>query len=218
LAFSGIASAQTETKPNPSDYPVHADVAHATIAAEYLVHSIPTEQMMIATSDYLVIEVAFFGPKKQPIKISADDFELIVNHKKQAVSTEAPEFVANSIRNPDYAQQRPGLTVDAGAGPVDVGLGHPAPTSRFPDDPNGPNTPRTGKGPGGPNAPDPNGAGAEAPLTIEERVNRASLPLGEQLPPVSGVLFFRYAGKLKSLRSLELHYHGPAGETTLKLL
>jgi len=211
LFSAGIACAQgTTPKAKPSDYPAHAELTHATLAAEYLVHSIPTADGMVAASDYLVVEVAFFGPYAQHIKLSAEDFELRLNRQKSPLPRESTEIVAGSIKYPDWRQQHPSMTVDAGAGPAQIGLGHPAPVGRFPDDPNGPRSPR-------PNPIDPNAPGKEAPVPIEERVTRASLPEGEHVPPISGVLFFHYTGKIKSIRSLELQYRGPAGEATLKL-
>lgn len=57
----------------------------------------------------------------------------------------------------------------------------------------------------------------EQPVTASEVVVRMALPEGEASGAVSGYLYFPYRGKIKGIHSLELHYDGPAGKTTLPL-
>jgi hypothetical protein len=55
------------------------------------------------------------------------------------------------------------------------------------------------------------------PATPREQVEKAALPSGDVVPPISGALFFAYQGKPESIKSVELRYDGPAGKATLKL-
>src|SRR5581483_12296407 len=60
LAFVTAAAQAAEPRTAPSDYPAHIDSANAAIGAEYLVHSIPSEEGMLFAPAYLVVEVGFF--------------------------------------------------------------------------------------------------------------------------------------------------------------
>ena len=51
-------------------------------------------------------------------------------------------------------------------------------------------------------------------VSIDDRI---ALPEGEQLLPVSGLIFFPFRGKTKSIKLAELLYEGPAGKAALKL-
>jgi hypothetical protein len=51
----------------------------------------------------------------------------------------------------------------------------------------------------------------EQPKTIEESIANAALPEGETNKPAKGCLFFRYPGRMKSIRSLELIYDAGVG-------
>ena len=53
---------------------------------------------------------------------------------------------------------------------------------------------------------------------VQDRVQSASLREGQRFLPSSGMIYFPYRGKLKSIHSLELLYDGPMGKATLKLL
>src|SRR2546425_122394 len=71
--FAALLHAQgTPPKETPAAYPVRATLGEYTLAAEYMVHSIPAASGIVVTNDYLVIEVAFFGPKYSHLKLSSD--------------------------------------------------------------------------------------------------------------------------------------------------
>jgi hypothetical protein len=57
----------------------------------------------------------------------------------------------------------------------------------------------------------------ELKRTMQQRVQRASMPEGDRALPEAGLLFFEYRGKPENIRSLELIYSGPAGNATLAL-
>ena len=72
----------TPPKTKASDYPVHVQMDTVTLAGEYLVHSLPTPQGTLIANDYLVVEVAFFGPSFSRLKMSPDNFTLRINNSK----------------------------------------------------------------------------------------------------------------------------------------
>ena len=57
----------------------------------------------------------------------------------------------------------------------------------------------------------------ELKRTMQQRVQRASMPEGDRTLPQAGLLFFEFRGKTDNIRSLELIYTGPAGKATLAL-
>jgi hypothetical protein len=205
LATVTLLGAQgTPPKTAPTDYPVHVQVETVTLAAEYLVHSLPTTQGTLVANDYLVVEVAFFGPLYSRLKMSPDNFALRINGKGDPLTTEAPGMVSQSIKFPGaHPHLETTGTVNAGDGTVTVGPRPPP--SRFPGDGND----RT-------HAPTLSEVNEEN--SVHYRVQASSLPEGEHSLPRSGLLYFFYRGKAKNIRTLELFYNGPLGKSTLKLL
>src|SRR2546430_16644250 len=60
---------------NPGEYQAQAQVGAVTIAAEFTGHAVPTaDGDPLSTDDYIVVEVAFFGPPEARIKLSLEDF------------------------------------------------------------------------------------------------------------------------------------------------
>lgn len=210
------AYGQTTPKDKAADYPVRATAGTTAIGAEYLVHSIPSGTQTFIASDYLVVEVAVFPALGEPIEIGTGTFTLRLNGKKEAISSEAPGFVAASVKYPDW-EQRKNVEVQGGIGDAGVTIGRPPVVGRFPGDP----TPQQSRLPGAPKAPAPddrNGIEQEAPARAEDVLAQKALPEGPAEKPVSGYVYFRYRGKTKSIKSLELIYNGKSGPVTLKLL
>ena len=214
LIVATLYAQGTAPKQTAADYPAHATAGSFTLAAEYLVHAIPSPEGSYFTNDYLVIEAAFFGPHVAPVKMSAEHFMLRINGQKTPVMTQSPGIVGASLKYPDW-EQRPTVTAAGGIGNGQIILGRPVPVERFPGDPSarrGPAPPRV------PEQENPSGQTKEPGMPIEERLQRLALPEGEHVVPVGGLLFFPFKGKTKSIRSLELLYDRPAGKVTLKLL
>jgi hypothetical protein len=208
LATVTLAAAQgTPPKTAPADYPVHVQMDSVTLAAEYLVHSLPTAKGTLVANDYLVVEAAFFGPLYSRLKMSPDNFSLRINGRGEPLTPELPGMVAQSIKFPGV---RPHLetTGSVSAGDGTVTIGPRPPQSRFPGDGND-RTPV--------NQP-PTVTEINHENAVEYRVQAASLPEGEHSLPRSGLLYFFYRGKTKNIRSVELFYNGPMGKATLKLL
>lgn len=202
---------QIAVKEKPEDYAVHATAGAASIGAEYLVHSIPTHSQTFFARDYLVVEVAVFPGRAEPVEISNNTFTLRINGKKEIIYRDTPGFVAASLKYPDW-EQHPQAEVQAGP----VILGRPPAVGRFPDDP----TPGQNRLPSPPKAPTPDeqaGIDRDDPQTPDEAVAQYGLAGGSIEKPVSGYIYFHFRGKTKSIKSLELVYEDKAGSVTLKL-
>jgi hypothetical protein len=186
--------AQDAPRSKASDYPAHIAIPGMEIGAEYLVHSIPNEKGDYFAKEYLVVEVAIFPTGKDRLKTSSGRFTLRIN-KKSTLIAQSAGIVAAALKYSDW-EQRPQMT--ASAGPLVYG----APQGgRFPGDPT---TPRPLPTPV-PNQTDSN-IEKQSDLPIDEAISRAALPEGIIAEHVKGCLFFRFEGKLKSIKSLDLIY------------
>ena len=176
----------------PGDYQAHAEAGKATIAAESLGHSIPRPQgSPLVTEDYVVIETGLFGPAGAHLTISYDDFSLRINDKKNPQSSQPFGMVYRSLKDPDWV---PPESADSKS------------KSSF----------STG-GQGGNEPPPPVHMPLELQRAAQQRVQKAALPQGDRVLPEAGLIFFNYHGKIENIHSMELMYHGPAGNATLEL-
>jgi hypothetical protein len=198
----------TTPKSSEQEYPARAKLDKLSIGAEYLVHSFSGGRQMFIAKDYLVVEVALFPAIGQSLPVSAGDFSLRVNDRKQALSPQAPEIVANELKYPDPNAGGPHPMAQLGP----IVLGQPRPAERFPGDPDA----RSGPVPRTPDD-SPDGLDKEPPVTAEELVVQAALPEGEHHGPTSGFLYFPYRGKISHIHSLDLVFTGPAGTSALPL-
>ncbi|HVN04410.1 MAG TPA: hypothetical protein VMT86_08340 [Bryobacteraceae bacterium] len=207
LAGSLAAQYGTTPKANAEAYAAHATLGGLSLGAEYMMHSFSGHGQTYIVRDYLVVEVALFCPPGTVVTPEARQFTLRVNGRN-TLAPQDPEIVAVSLKHNDWGTYP---HAEAGAGPVV--LGAPQPTERFPGDPGRmPRVPTST-----PRDADPNGVGAQPPVTAEELVVQAALPQGEHRGPVSGYLYFSYQGKAKRIRTLELEFAGPQGDLTLPL-
>lgn len=208
MAAAGLLAAQSGTVPKtrPEDYPAHAAAGKLRLGADYTVHSFSARGRTFVADAYLVVEVALYAPRGEEVMVSTSRWTLCVNGKKQPLAPQAPQFVAASLKYPDWQNTR---TLEAQAGPVI--LGRPVPVERFPGDP----TARRRLPPRAPEPEDPSGAEKTPEPKAEEVVVETALPEGTQRLPVSGYLYFAYRGKVKSV---ELIYDGPEGRAALRLL
>jgi len=197
----------TPPKTKAADYPVEVQMGTVTLAAEYLVHSLPTPKGTLIASDYLIVEVAFFGPSFSRLKMSPDNFTLRINGKGDPLSTEPPGMVSGSIKFPS-AHPHLEATGSVGTGDGTISVGPRAPQSQFPGD--GKDRTPTGQ--------PPTVKEVEEESSIDNRVRNATLPEGEQSLPRSGLLYFFVRGKMKNIHTLDLFYEGAMGKATLKLL
>lgn len=208
LLFTAITLLRAQGAPpktQAGDYPVHVQLDSVTLAAEYLVHSIPTAKGTLVANDFLVVEAAFFGPALSRLKMCPDHFTLRINGKGSPLMTQSAGMVADSIKYPGIRPHLETTGSVTGADGGTVSVGPRPPTSRFPGDGN--DRQRT-----------PSVTEKHDEDALEYRVQSASLPEGEHPLPRAGLLYFAYSGKTKNIRSLELLYDGPMGKARLKLL
>lgn len=205
LSLAALLSAQSAPRSKASDYPAHVQMETVTLAAEYLVHSLPTPAGPLIAKDFLVVDVAFFGPPFSRLKISPDHFTLRINGHGEPLQAQLPGMVAGSIKFPD-STTHPSLT---GAASVGIGNGQvvigPRPPPGDGNDRTASTQPITQ-------------VQKEQEDTVDYRVQNASLREGEQSLPRSGLIYFPFQGRTKGIHSLQLLYNGPMGKTVLKLL
>ena len=189
-----------------AQYPASVSMQSGKLAAEFLGHSIPVPQGTFIAENYLVMDAALFGEGVR--QLSASQFKLRLNGKKDLIFPQTPAWVSATIKDPSWAGGRPQITMGGGVGNTGVVLGGPRSVERFPGDPTA-------------QRPQPAGTPARVetvPLaTLEEQIEQASFPEGQRKLPAGGLLFFAYKGKLKSVKTLELLYESPAGRAALSL-
>jgi hypothetical protein len=213
LAFCAISCA-IEPRKSAQDYPAHAESAAADIGVEYQVHSFSSDGQMYFTKDYLVCEVAIYP--KGPLPLTGTSFELRMNRSKTALQQSSPEFVAASLKYPDWTQH-PQLELGAGVGNAGVTLGSPPAVGRFPGDPS-----VTRPYPQPPRAPDDQTQ--ENPHKVEKTSKDAAqlaldtaLPAGRITGAVAGNIYFPFSGNLKKMKSISLILHTPSGDVEIPL-
>jgi len=174
----------------PSDYPAQAKVGEVTIAAEFDEHGIPTPEGVLSLDNYVVVELAVFGPQGTRLPVSFSNFSLRVNGKKNPVQAEPFERAGASAKDPEWAPpEKPekSSSTSIGGGRNDTSAPPPSPP-------------------------------AELRRAWAKRVMQAAWAEGERPLPRGGLLYFPYGGKAKGIHSLELIYSGEAGKTTLNLM
>lgn len=206
---AALAWADTEPRALPSDYPVHAVLAHATLAAEYGSRAISQPGDSYHVGNFLVVEVAFYPEKGPPMPVSAREFRLRLNQSTRELSAQSPGLVAGAIRNPGWEQYR-GVQGGVGVGPGGVVIGGPRTEERFPGDPQA-------RRPAQPKAPDRNDAKPGPTQSAAEAVEKYALQDGPAQLSRSGLLYFQWEGKVKDLKAIYLVYDGAGGRTVLKL-
>jgi hypothetical protein len=198
---NSIYSEGTKPKASAMEYPVHVTSGSLSIGADYMVHSFGSGEQMYLAENYLVVEVALFPPKGEGITAEAAKFTLRVNGKKTLLYAQSPQMVASNLNHRDWNQPR-GATADLGVGGVGVGLGYPQSRNPVPGAPDErrrlPNPPRA------PDAGVPGAGELKEVVRPEDLLIRTALPEDAHRGPVSGFLYFPYAGKASGLKSVEL--------------
>lgn len=186
------ASKGVPPRATPGDYQTHEQAGAITIAAEFTGHSVATPEATFSSEDYVVVEVALFGPAEARLKLSFDDYSLRVNGKKMPTPAQPYGLLFPSLKNPEWEppSAEPKSKTNFGSG-----------------------------GNGGNNEPPPSPPHMPIELkrVMQERVQKASLPEGERALPAAGLIYFPYGGKAQGIRTIELIYSGAAGKATLAL-
>ncbi len=180
----------------PGDYQANKQVGSFTIAAEFTGHSIPTPQALYTTEDYVAVEVAFFGSPDARLKLSADDFSIRINGKKTPSPAQPYALTFSSLKDPEWEPPEPaGGKESKSKGGLSAG----------------------GGGGNGDPPPSPPKMPIELKRVMQGRVQKSVLREGVRALPEAGFLYFQYGGKVKGIRTVELIYHGPAGDAVLAL-
>jgi len=198
LAKEALAKDEAKGLPpraTPGDYQSHAQAGTFTIAAEFAGHTVPNPQGPLTTEDYLSVEIGLFGPPDAKLKISADDFTLRINGKKNSLSSVPYGLVIGNVKDPEWEppekKEAKSKTSLGGGGQSDKPEpGAPPPVVHIP---------------------------FEVQRAMAQRVRIAALLEGDRPLPQAGLIFFRYGGKEKGIRTIELVYSGAAGKATLDL-
>jgi hypothetical protein len=179
---------------SPSDYQVQAHAGSVTIAADFAGHSVTTMDSVYESEDYVVVEVAFFGPPDSRLKLSIEDFSLKLKDRKIPLPSQAFGYLTRSLKDPEWQppeqeeEKKSKTGINTGGG----GSGEKPPPPKMP-----------------------------LPLrrAMEQKVFRSVLPEGDRTLPVAGLIFFQYHGKAQSLKDkdMQLLYSGPAGTASLPL-
>ena len=178
----------------PGEYQAHAQAGTVIVAAEFKGHFVPTKDGLLSSEDYVAVEAALFGPPETRLKLATGDFSLRLNGKKALLPGQSDVMVFKSVKDPEW---EPAVKPEAQS-KTSIGSGGRG----------------GGQQDGPPVVPKP-------PIELQrawaQHVEKASMMEGDRALPQAGLIFFRYAGKTKSLHSLELIYDGPAGKATLTL-
>lgn len=177
----------------PSDYQAQVRVGAFTIAADFTGHGIPNEGEALNSEDHVAVEIGIFGEPGAHLTITASEFSLRINGKKDVLPSRQWGLVAKNIKDPNWA-------------PPEAEEGQKS---------------KGGFGTGGQQAGSPPPLPPKPPIELlrnwQQRLKRAALAEGDRALPQAGLLFFPYRGKAESIKSVELIYAGPAGNAALAL-
>jgi hypothetical protein len=175
-----------------TEYQAQAAAGTLTIAADFVGHSVPTEQGTLSTEEFVVAEVGLFGPPQARAQISVEDFSIRINGKKTLVHAVPYSMVVASLKDPEYVppDAPPAKSKTSMGGGGQGESSGPPPPVRIP---------------------------IEVQRAMAQHTQKAALPLGDRVLPQAGLIFFPHRGKAQGINSIELIYSGPAGNATMAL-
>jgi hypothetical protein len=188
-----------------TDYPVHASLPGMEIGAEYLEHSVPGKEGFYIVTDFLVVDVGVFPSTPEGVNVKTGQFSLRINRDKRVLAPVSARTVAAALKYPDLESQRGAAGQQQSASAM----------GKFPGDPDAPPPIVPANAP-----PDPSGIEKQIPTSMDESIASAALPDGLTHKAAKGCVFFRYRGKMKAIKSLELIYDPGEGrpKVTISLL
>jgi len=209
--IAGLLSAEPglTPRPKPEDFPVHQETANLAMGAEFMVHSFGRDSESYVNEDYLTFEVGIYPAKGRPIEISAGQFTLRVNGKKDVIHPERASMVAMSLKYADWEQR---AQRDGASGPGTIN----APSQSGPQFP-GDNGPARSRLPRPPQVPTDSSVTPPEHVAPSVLLREVALVEREHKFPAGGYLYFPYRGKVKSIRSLELLFTIGSESITLRL-
>jgi hypothetical protein len=208
LAICALSPA-IEPRRSAAEYPSQGETATADIGVDYQVHSYSADGQMYFTKDYLVCEVAIYP--KAPMELTGSSFGLRINRAKIPIEQASAEFVAASLKYPDWTQH-PQAELGAGIGDAGVTIGRPPAVGRFPGDPS------VGRQqPGPPRAPDDPHKVENPAKDAAQRALDTALKTGRITAPTAGNIYFAYSGNMNKVRNLSLIVHTQGGDLEVPL-
>jgi hypothetical protein len=90
------------------DYQTQAKVGPYTIAAEFTGHAFPTEEAVLTAQDYVAVELAIYGPADSKLVITATDFSLRINRRKEPLPSQAWLLATRNVRDPEWIPEGTG--------------------------------------------------------------------------------------------------------------
>ena len=198
-----------EPRKAAKDYAAHAEFPTMDIGVDYMIHSFWNDGQMYFARDYLVCEVAVYP--KAPVELTAGSFRLRINGSKYPIAEAGPEFVAASLRYPDWTQH-PVTEISASSGDAGVTLGAPPVAPRFPGDPAAqPHYPQPTRAPEDPNKPE------KPAVDAAQIVLNTALRSGPIEHATAGYLYFPWSGNLKKIKTVALVVHVSSGDRDVVL-
>jgi hypothetical protein len=200
-AFCHNIQAQTSevnglaARPTPADYQTAVRTGNYTLAVDFDAHGVPTSDGVFSTEEYIVFEVAFYGPPGTRLALGYQDFSIRINGRKTPTPSQPFTFVFKTLKSPEWEATLEPVKKESGNG-INAGGGGQAADNTPPPKPKMP---------------------IDVERKMELRVQKASVPEGERPLPVTGLIFFPYSGKTKGIRSMDLIYAGPAGKATIPM-
>ncbi len=203
--------AQPQPRASASDYAASATFGDRSLGAEFLAHSVPAPGGVLFAAGHLVVDVGMFAPPGKSgvstvTNIAPEHFTLTHNGKKIPLLTDSAGSVAAAMRESPM-NGGPHLEATGSINNSGVILGRRRQETGVPE------LDRRGRGEDIPRAPgqDQVRPPAGVPLNLQAELERAALQRCECKLPSGGLLYFPFAGKLKSIKSLVLHY-SPDGD------
>jgi len=98
----GLDTKPVAARSAPADYQAQAKEGEYTVAADFVSHAVPTPQGMFTSEDYVVVEVAFYGPPESKLRLSFSDFSLKINDRKTPIPGQPNGVVFRSLSDPEW--------------------------------------------------------------------------------------------------------------------
>jgi hypothetical protein len=196
----------TPPKASASEYPITGHWANLDLGADYMVHSFGTGEQLYMAENFLVVEIALFPEKGQSVTVEYGPFQLQINGKKTLLQPLAPAFAASNLNRRDPNQGGPLAGINLGG--IGIGGGGGGGQRGGSPYPGGPDDQR--RLPTPPRAPGTDDSEMKPVVRAEDILVRTALPGGTFKGPVSGFLYFPYAGKASSVKTADLWFHDVA--------
>jgi hypothetical protein len=196
------AQQTTEVKPlaaraSPAEYQTAVKMGQYTLAVDFDAHGVPTSDGVFSDEDYIVFEVALYGPAGAHLALQYEDFSIRLNGKKAAAPAQAYTVVFKSLKSPEWEATQDPVHKESSSGINAGGAGRGAAADSGPPPP--------------PKMP------IDVERKMELRVQKAAVPEGDRPLPVAGLVFFQFSGKTKNIKSMDLIYSGAAGKATIPM-